>query len=121
MKLQTFLAAALSCFVAVQGASVEKCTVANLIAPTYDDGPSVITTPALLTNLKTLDARLTFFIVGQQLEDDNAPAILKNMDAAGHHIAIHTYTHPDLETLNKAQIATEVIKTSDKINSIIGK
>ncbi len=57
---------------------------------TFDDGPSLVTQQ----NLKTLadyGIQATFFVTGQNSEDN--PDILAAAAAAGHTVAVHSYSH----------------------------
>jgi peptidoglycan-N-acetylglucosamine deacetylase len=58
---------------------------------TYDDGPGVSSTPALLSLLNTRAAKATFFLVGRQAQAH--PEIVDNIRAAGHEIGCHSFAH----------------------------
>lgn len=69
------------------------------VALTFDDGPTTLT-PAYLDVLDRFGARATFFVVGEQCEQD--PAMVAEIVARGHEVAAHGYTHrpfPDLQQL----------------------
>ena len=74
-------------------------TSEKLIALTLDDGPNPLKyrTPALLDMLRTLQVKATFFIVGARAEAN--PDLIQRMDAEGHEIANHSYSHPNLTFL----------------------
>ncbi|MCQ9385382.1 polysaccharide deacetylase family protein [Brevibacterium moorei] len=61
---------------------------------TFDDGPTN-TTPKVLKQLKKNDVPATFFVIGGELgvERKGSPAHLKDEIAAGHSVAIHSYSH----------------------------
>ena len=61
------------------------------IAITFDDGPHLEGTPAVLRELERAGARATFFLVGEQVE--RWPSLAGEIAAAGHEIAIHGYRH----------------------------
>src|SRR5437763_594870 len=69
------------------------CTlsVTKGIALTFDDGPHLRGTPAVLDVLAHHDAPATFFLVGEQVERE--PALAAEIAAAGHEIGIHGYRH----------------------------
>ena len=75
-----------------------KCTVPNVVALTFDDGPHNFTRQ-LLDILKSFGFQATFFITGNNLRkgaiDITAPysAIIKRMIADGHQVASHTWSH----------------------------
>lgn len=61
------------------------------VALTFDDGPDPVTTPRVLEVLRRYDARATFFLVGSQVE--RYPDLVREIVAAGHTVANHTYSH----------------------------
>jgi peptidoglycan-N-acetylglucosamine deacetylase len=61
------------------------------VAITFDDGPHPQGTPAVLDALREAGAAATFFLVGEQVE--RYPALVAEIAAAGHEIALHGYRH----------------------------
>ena len=61
------------------------------VALTFDDGPHPEGTPAVLEVLARADARATFFVVGEQVQ--RRPALVAEIAAAGHTVALHGYRH----------------------------
>ncbi len=59
---------------------------------TIDDGPDPTDTPQLLTLLAATSARATFFVIGENAA--RHPELIRQITAAGHEVANHTYTHP---------------------------
>ena len=59
---------------------------------TIDDGPSPAHTAKILDLLERFDARATFFVIGQKVEQH--PHLVTEILARGHALANHTYTHP---------------------------
>ena len=57
---------------------------------TFDDGPSRVT-PEILDVLKKLNVKATFFVIGRT--DENDIAALKRIQAEGHSIGAHSYSH----------------------------
>ncbi len=90
----------------------------KLVAITYDDGPCKFTND-LLDIYKQYNSVATFFEVGQLLYSQ--PEALKRMDAEGHEIASHTWSHKDLAKSTDAQIREQLDKTDNKLMEIIGK
>ena len=86
---------------------------------TIDDGPYLQNTPHLLDVLKKENVKVTFFDVGQQIEQ--FPSLLKAEYDQGHAIGNHTYSH-DYSTLYKSPntFLADVQKTDDLIFKIIG-
>jgi peptidoglycan/xylan/chitin deacetylase (PgdA/CDA1 family) len=58
---------------------------------TFDDGPDPKETPLVLALLARYRARATFFLIGRVVEKN--PALVREILAAGHTVANHTYTH----------------------------
>ena len=61
------------------------------VALTFDDGPHPAGTPAVLAALERAGARATFFLVGEQVR--RAPALAREIVAAGHAVALHGDRH----------------------------
>jgi peptidoglycan/xylan/chitin deacetylase (PgdA/CDA1 family) len=58
---------------------------------TFDDGPHPEITPAVLDLLKKIDAKATFFCVGENVE--KYPEVYKEILRNGHSIGNHTFNH----------------------------
>jgi peptidoglycan/xylan/chitin deacetylase (PgdA/CDA1 family) len=72
------------------GTVIEKCTVAGVVALTFDDGPSVYT-ETLLDLLKTNNQKATFFVNGQNYDNiNNYASTIQRMITEGHQVASHT-------------------------------
>ena len=61
------------------------------VALTFDDGPHPAGTPAVLQALDRANARATFFVIGEQVR--RRPALVAEIAAAGHAVALHGYRH----------------------------
>jgi peptidoglycan/xylan/chitin deacetylase (PgdA/CDA1 family) len=66
---------------------------------TFDDGPWLGHTPAVLKALADQCLRATFFSIGKHAT--YYPEILKKVAAAGHTIGSHTWSHADLQAVFK--------------------
>lgn len=66
------------------------------LALTFDDGPNGQATERLLDGLKERGAHATFFLIGEQIEGQEA--LLRRMLDEGHQVGNHTYTHRRLDT-----------------------
>ncbi len=88
------------------------------VALTYDDGPNPRCTPQLLETLARHNVRATFFVIGQYAARE--PALLREMAAAGHTIANHTWTHPNMAEISVRQNREELERTSGEIEQILG-
>ena len=61
------------------------------IAISFDDGPAVNFTPAILQVLKNENVKATFFCIGNRIAGNED--ILKQIKEAGHIIGNHSYSH----------------------------
>jgi peptidoglycan/xylan/chitin deacetylase (PgdA/CDA1 family) len=66
---------------------------------TFDDGPWLRHTPAVLKALADQCVRATFFSIGKHAT--YYPEILKKVVAAGHTVGSHTWSHADLQAVVK--------------------
>ena len=97
----------------LSGQSMEK-----YVALTFDDGPWPETTERLLDGLAERDAKATFFLIGEQigaLEDT-----VRRMQAEGHQVGNHTYTHMDLSRGEGTERLREIDKTDETLRQLLG-
>jgi peptidoglycan/xylan/chitin deacetylase (PgdA/CDA1 family) len=82
------------------GNLVFACKRPNSFAFAIDDGDPTFA-QEVLQIIKEEDIKVTFFTVGAPLEDagTNLTNVYNEMLAAGHQVALHTYTHPKMEGL----------------------
>lgn len=92
----------------------------KLVAFTFDDGPNAKYTEEVRAVLEKYDAHATFFVVGVHGTFTRAGEVMKNVINAGHEIASHTYSHPNLTKLTAEQIREEEKKSSDMIYELCG-
>lgn len=83
----------------------------RLIALTFDDGPYPIYTPMLLDVLKELKVPATFFLIGRDAQQ--WPELARRIEADGHEVADHTYSHPNLDQETDDQVRDEVLQGRD--------
>lgn len=76
------------------------------LALTYDDGPSLRNTPALLDLLAEFDVKATFFLIGNHIHRHTALA--RRVVEAGHVIGNHTMTHPNLAQCLPGRVRREL-------------
>ncbi len=81
----------------------------KIVYLTFDDGPSK-NTERILEILKENDAHATFFLIGNQV-NDNTIDVVKRMIKEGHQIGVHTFSH-DAKSIYKSDKAyyNDVIK-----------
>ncbi len=95
----------------------DSTVVPPMIALTFDDGPGKYT-QELLDCLAENDAKATFYMLGQNVEQ--YPDIVKQMNELGMELSNHTYDHKMLNKLSEAQITDEIEKTSQAIQEASG-
>lgn len=89
------------------------------VAFTFDDGPHPLYTRQLLDIFRKADGKATFFMIGQEI--DAFEDIAAEVHQAGHEIANHTYSHPDLTRLTLEEARTEIQQADERIRQITGK
>ncbi|MFT8857018.1 polysaccharide deacetylase family protein [Bifidobacterium aquikefiri] len=77
----------------------------KVIALTFDDGPSQYSTP-ILQILKSKGVKATFMDIGNQ--STQMSQIEQQMLADGNQVVSHSYSHPDLTTLNRDALRKEL-------------
>ncbi|ORY28555.1 glycoside hydrolase/deacetylase, partial [Neocallimastix californiae] len=100
-----------------------ECKNKNHWALTYDDGPYKYDLK-LLDLLKKKGVKATFFLNGDNVMDitsSEGKKIVRRMYSDGHVIGSHTWSHADLEELDREGIISEMIKLEDALYDIIGK
>ncbi len=88
------------------------------VALTFDDGPDPRSTPAVLAALDELGWRATFFCLGTMAEA--APTLLKEMEAGGHEIGVHGYSHDGAIRRRPSDLCEDVVQARDIIGDAIG-
>ncbi|KAF8881319.1 carbohydrate esterase family 4 protein [Infundibulicybe gibba] len=98
------------------------CSVAGTAALTFDDGPNSYTND-IVDTLNAAGAKGTFFFNGRNLGciyDAQQAARVKYAHDQGHQVASHTWSHADLTTLSRDQLASEITRTDQAITKITG-
>jgi peptidoglycan/xylan/chitin deacetylase (PgdA/CDA1 family) len=85
---------------------------------TFDDGPWLGTTKAVLEALNNHCTKATFFSIGKHALI--YPDILKQVAAAGHSIGTHTFSHIDLTKLQPDQAKEEIEKGMSAVKLALG-
>jgi peptidoglycan-N-acetylglucosamine deacetylase len=91
----------------------------KVIALTIDDGPSPVYTPQILRLLNKYHVTATFSMVG--LEVDAHRGMAREVAAAGHMIANHTWSHVDLAVLPPVAIADQINRATGAIHTVTGQ
>jgi polysaccharide deacetylase family sporulation protein PdaB len=76
-------------------------------------------TQKILDILKENEIKSTFFLTGFWIE--KYPDLVKKIVAEGHELGNHTFTHPHLNTLDKAGIKTELERVHSALTDLSGK
>lgn len=87
----------------------------RVVGLSFDDGPDPRWTPGVLSALATTGARATFFVTGEHVRAH--PELLRQVAAAGHEVANHTDTHPQIDELPGAAVSAEVQRAADAIEN----
>lgn len=95
------------------------CRRAKCIALTFDAGPAK-DTPHLLDVLKEKKVPATFFLLGRDHVLKH-PGTVRRIEAEGHEVANHTWTHEILTDREPDEIRAELEKTQLAIERITGK
>ncbi|MAJ45728.1 MAG: hypothetical protein CBC35_00190 [Planctomycetes bacterium TMED75] len=74
-------------------ALVSRCGHEQLVALTFDDGPTPELTPRVLDLLDELEVKATFFMIGQRVLSH--PEIAREVSKRGHEVAAHSMKHLD--------------------------
>lgn len=97
---------------------LETETETRYVALTFDDGPRAGVTDRLLDGLKELGASATFFLVGE--EAAKAPELVKRIQAEGHQVGNHTWSHMRLEGVDPAALLREIEQTDLLLEELLG-
>ncbi|MGZ8927114.1 MAG: polysaccharide deacetylase family protein [Methylobacter sp.] len=90
------------------------------IALSFDDGPNREYTPQVLSTLAQYNAPATFFVIGKNIQGNES--ILKQIDAQGHSIGNHSYTHSFYLDFKSLQgFKDELNMTAERVFDVIGK
>jgi peptidoglycan/xylan/chitin deacetylase (PgdA/CDA1 family) len=72
------------------------------VAISFDDGPDPKWTPLILDILKRYNVKGTFFMIGDEAQDN--VSVMQRVYREGHEIGNHTYTHPDISEISNRAI-----------------
>lgn len=88
------------------------------VALTFDDGPNPKSTPLFLRELDKRGVRATFFLLGGELA--NCPALVREIAAAGHEIALHGWYHRRMVWYGPRRTYDEMARGRDLIRCVTG-
>jgi peptidoglycan/xylan/chitin deacetylase (PgdA/CDA1 family) len=94
-------------------------TKEKVVALTLDDGPDPKYTPRVLRLARERGLKLTFFLVGREIELH--PELARQEVAEGHVIGNHTWDHPTMAYDSERQDIAEIERGEDEIEKICGE
>lgn len=89
------------------------------VALTFDDGPDPNFTQPVLDLLKRFDARATFFLVGERVQEH--PDLVRQIIAAGHEVGSHSYRHESYKGKSLRWIADEMKRNWNCLKPLVGE
>lgn len=93
--------------------------VPGAVALTFDDGPDPEFTPQILDILEREHVPATFFVIGARAATSGA--LIARMNASGHEIGNHTFSHPNIDDVGALRLRTELESTTQIVASIVGR
>lgn len=91
----------------------------KVVALTFDDGPHSVYTKKLLEGLKKRGIKVTFFLMGFNIEGNEE--LVRQMKQDGHLIGNHGYRHVQMTEEGAEKVRESVEKTGKIIEEIIGE
>jgi cellulose synthase/poly-beta-1,6-N-acetylglucosamine synthase-like glycosyltransferase/peptidoglycan/xylan/chitin deacetylase (PgdA/CDA1 family)/spore germination protein YaaH len=88
------------------------------VAISFDDGPDPTWTPKILDILKQYNVKGTFFMIGEEAEDNIS--VMQRVYREGHEIGNHTFTHPDISEISARQVDLQLNLTEDLFGAALG-
>lgn len=101
------------------GAVSETRMEEKVVALTFDDGPHSVYTKKLLEGLKKRGIKVTFFLMGSNIEGNEE--LVRQMKQDGHLIGNHGYRHVQMTEEGAEKVRESVEKTGKIIEEIIGE
>jgi peptidoglycan/xylan/chitin deacetylase (PgdA/CDA1 family) len=98
-------------------AAPQPCA-AGYVRLTFDDGPHRTATPDILDTLANRGVEATFFVTGEMTAA--LPGTVRRISAEGHRIGNHSWSHPELTTLDRAQVRAQLRRTNEVIEQVTG-
>lgn len=89
------------------------------IAITFDDGPNTTTTMEILDVLEKYQVRASFFLIGNNINDESAKSVKHAYDL-GCDIENHSKTHSYMDKMTADEIKEEVDFVNEKVKEITG-
>lgn len=90
-------------------------TNSNLVALTFDDGPSKKFTTEVVKTLAQHNVRATFFVTGREAEQN--PDQMRELVNAGHELGNHSYSHHRMVLTSPDTVRQELKRTDAAIRA----
>lgn len=100
--------------------TVTQETERKVIALTFDDGPNTTTTNEVLDVLEKYGIKASFFLIGNNIDDESAEAVKRAYDM-GCEIGNHSRSHSYMDKLTAEEITEEVTYVNEKVIEITGE
>ncbi|KAG0227450.1 Carbohydrate esterase 4 protein [Actinomortierella wolfii] len=104
------------------GDIITSCQQPSSYAISFDDGPGQLT-DSLLDFLADQEVKVTFFLNGNNWNCIYRPEtqrLLRRAYQEQHQLAVHPWSHRDLETLTDDEIRNEMLKIENAFRQIVG-
>ena len=85
---------------------------------TFDDGPHHVATPKLLEVLDETSTRVTFFLVGEQVQ--RAPDVAAEIVRRGHEVGCHGFVHRNHLARPPRDTYNDLVRSRDMIEDVCG-
>ena len=85
----------------------------------FDDGPHLQGTPAVLAELERVRAPAVFFVSGEQAA--RHPELIREIAAAGHQFGLHGHRHQTRRQVNRSLLADDTRRALDTVSSVTGR
>jgi bifunctional xylanase/deacetylase len=92
----------------------------KLIALTFDDGPNTTTTNEVLDILEEYNATASFFLIGDNINDESAVTVKRAYDM-GCEIDNHSKTHSNMSKMTEEEMIAEIEYVDNYVFEITGE
>ena len=92
----------------------------KLIALTFDDGPNNTTTNEVLDVLEQYNAKASFFLIGDNINDESAVSVKRAYDM-GCEIDNHSKTHSNMAAMDADKVKAEIAYVDEWVEQITGE
>jgi peptidoglycan/xylan/chitin deacetylase (PgdA/CDA1 family) len=99
------------------GIPTRRCDGVGVVL-SFDDGPHVDGTPAVLAELDRAGAHAVFFVCGEQVE--RHPGIVRDVVAAGHELGLHGYRHQTRRHWTRHLLTDDTKRAIDAVGAATG-